>query len=307
MSRPLSASLLLLIASLASGTLFAAQPLVDGDWLENNLNKSDVVVLDIRNKIDKGSREIYEKGHIPGAIYSNYTDEGWRTTKNEVVGMLPDQADLEALIGGLGIGNDDHVVIVPAGVSATDYGSATRIYWTFKVLGHDDVSILNGGYALWSGQGRATEVGSNRRQPKTFTAHMRPELVATRDDVAQVVKTGGGTVLVDDRIRVQYLGEKKSPQVERFGGIPGARNVPADEFYNESTQEFAKTEQLRQMWRDAGIDEDSEQITYCNTGHWGSLGWFASHELLDNKRTRLYDGSLAEWSRQKDLPMVIPK
>jgi len=72
MTRLISASTLLVIASLISGPLLAAQPLVDGDWIEGNLGKPDVVVLDIRNKIDKGSREVYEKAHIPGAIYSNY-------------------------------------------------------------------------------------------------------------------------------------------------------------------------------------------------------------------------------------------
>ncbi|NCF83735.1 MAG: sulfurtransferase, partial [Proteobacteria bacterium] len=78
MSRLVSTSALLIIASLASGPLFAAQPLVDGDWIEGNLGKPDVVVLDIRNKIDKGSREVYEKAHIPGAIYSNYLEDSWR-------------------------------------------------------------------------------------------------------------------------------------------------------------------------------------------------------------------------------------
>lgn len=307
MSRLISTSILLLVTSLTSGPLFAAQPLVDGDWVEGSLGKSDVVVLDVRNKIDKGSKEIYEKGHIPGAIYSDYLGDGWRTTKNGVAGMLPDAADLEVLIGGLGIGNDDHVVIVPAGVSAADYGSATRIYWTFKVMGHDKVSILNGGYALWTGQGRATESGSNRREPKTFKAQIRPELVASRDDVVQVVKTGRGAILIDNRPPAQYMGEKKSDKAARYGAIPGARNIPQGGFYDGSGQKFTNLEQLGQMWRDAGIAEGSEQITYCNTGHWGSLGWFASSELLGNKRTRMYDGSIFDWSQQMELPMVNTK
>jgi thiosulfate/3-mercaptopyruvate sulfurtransferase len=307
MSRLISTSILLLVTSLATAPLLAAQPLVDGDWVAGNLGKSDIVVLDIRNKIDKGSKEVYEQGHIPGAIYSNYLDDGWRTTKDGVDGMLPDAADLEGLIGGLGIGNDDHVVIVPAGVSAVDYGSATRIYWTFKVMGHDNVSILNGGYALWTGQGRAVEFGSNRREPKSFKAQFRPELVASRDDVAQVVKTGKGAVLIDNRPSQLYVGEKKAEKAARYGAIPGARNIPQDEFYGKSGNEFTKLDQLAQMWRDAGIAEGSEQITYCNTGHWASLGWFASSELLGNKRTRIYDGSIYDWSQKTELPMVNTK
>ena len=307
MSRLISRLILLLVASLTSGPLLAAQPLVDGDWVEGNLGKSHVVVLDVRNKIDKGSKELYEKGHVPGAIYSNYLEDGWRATKDDVVAMLPDVADLEQLIGGLGIGNDDHVVIVTAGVSAVDYGSATRIYWTFKVVGHDKVSILDGGYALWVGQGRAVETGSNRREPKTFKAQYRPEFVASRDDVAQVVRTGRGAILIDNRPSVQYLGEKKSGKAARYGAIPGARNIPQGEFYDKTGQQFTKLEQLGQLWQEAGIAEGSEQITYCNTGHWASLGWFASSELLGNKRTRMYDGSIADWSQRTELPMVNTK
>jgi thiosulfate/3-mercaptopyruvate sulfurtransferase len=307
MSRLVSTSALLIIASLASGPLFAAQPLVDGDWIEGNLGKPDVVVLDIRNKIDKGSREVYEKAHIPGAIYSNYLEDGWRAKRDGVVAMLPDAAVLEQLVGGLGIGNDDHVVIVPGGVSAADYGSATRVYWTFKVMGHDDVSILNGGYALWAAQGRAVEAGSNRREPKTFKVHFRPELVASRQDVAQVVKTGTGPVLIDNRPPVQYSGEKKSGSAARFGAIPGARNIPQGQFYNKAGHTFTDLAQLGNLWQEAGIANGSEQITYCNTGHWASLGWFASSELLGNKKTRMYDGSIADWSLRKELPMVNTK
>ena len=307
MSRLISLSILLLATSLTCGAVLAAQPLVDGDWVEGNLGKSDVVILDIRNKIDKGSREVYEKGHIPGAIYSNYLEDGWRATQDGVVAMLPDLAELEKNIGSLGIGNDDHVVIVPAGVSAVDYGSATRVYWTFKVAGHDEVSILDGGYALWSAQWRALESGSNQREPTTFKAKYRPEFVASRDDVVQVVKTGRGAVLVDNRPAAQYIGESKSGSAARYGAIPGARNIPQSEFYDASGQAFTKLAQLGQMWKEAGIAEGSEQITYCNTGHLASLGWFASSELLGNKRARLYDGSITDWSNRAELPMVNTK
>lgn len=307
MSRLISVSILLLATSLASGALLAALPLVDGDWAAENLGKSDVVVLDVRNKIDKGSKEVYESGHVPGAIYSNYLEDGWRTTQNGVAAMLPDTADLEKLIGGLGIGNDDHVVIVSAGTSAVDFGSATRIYWTFKVVGHDKVSILDGGYALWTAEGRAIEAGSNHREPKMFKANYRPEYVASRDDVVQVVKTGRGAILIDNRPPVQYTGEKKSDKAARYGAIPGARNIPQGEFYDEAAHNFTDLTQLAQLWQEAGIAEGSEQITYCNSGHWGSLGWFASSELLGNKRTRMYDGSMIDWSHQSELPMVNTK
>lgn len=307
MSRLISTLLVILAASFPIGSLLAAEPLVDGDWIEANLGNANVVILDVRNKIDKGSKEVYEKGHVPGAIYSNYLEDPWRTTRDGVVGMLPEVADLEKLIGGLGIGNDDLVVIVPAGVSAVDYGSATRIYWTFKVLGHDEVSILDGGYALWTKEGRPVETGSNRREPKTFKAQYRPELVASRDDVAAVVKTGKGAILIDNRPAAQYVGEQKMDKAARYGAIPGARNIPQEEFFDQSASRFTSLDRLAILWKEAGIADGGDQITYCNTGHWGSLGWFATSELLGNKRARVYDGSIAEWSQHSELPMVNTK
>ena len=127
---------------LFSLNLFAAEPLVSVKWLNDNLTNNELVVLDIRNKIDGGSKEAFEVGHIPQAVYSNYLTEGWRTTVDGIVGKLPPVNDLEILIGGLGISNDSQVIVVPGGVSSSDFGSASRVYWTFKVLGHNNVSIL---------------------------------------------------------------------------------------------------------------------------------------------------------------------
>ncbi|MEZ5825835.1 MAG: rhodanese-like domain-containing protein [Geminicoccaceae bacterium] len=102
----------------------AAGPLIDAESLEAGLGDEDLVILDIRNDIDGGSLEEFEKGHIPGAVYSNYLEAGWRTEVEGVVGMTPGIGSLEALLGELGINNDDRVVIVHGGVGASDFGSA---------------------------------------------------------------------------------------------------------------------------------------------------------------------------------------
>ena len=137
------------VSILLSLNVFAAEPLVSVGWLSDNLVNDKVVILDIRNKIDGGSKEIFGTGHIPSAIYSNYLSDGWRSTVDGIVGKLPPVNDLEILIGNLGIGNGDHVVVVPGGINSSDFGSAARVYWTFKVLGHEEVSILDGGYTAW--------------------------------------------------------------------------------------------------------------------------------------------------------------
>jgi thiosulfate/3-mercaptopyruvate sulfurtransferase len=277
--------------------------LVDANWLEGQLGQPGLVVLDIRNKIDGGSRQVFEAGHIPGSVYSDYLADGWRVARNDVPGMLPPVPDLERLIGGLGIGNDSHVVIVPAGVSALDYGSATRVYWTFKVLGHDAVSILNGGYKGWVSAGaRDVQTGPSKVSPVTFVADFRPQLLATGEDVEAAV--AGGKTLIDNRPPEQYSGKAKHPKAARAGTIPGAVNVPQDQFFDEKSGQFASFGKLSELWTKQDVAKDSDQIAFCNTGHWASLGWFAAHELLGNDKTRMYDGSMTEWTAKENRPVV---
>lgn len=291
------AGLLLVVAGPA-----AASPLVDAAWLQSRLGSKDLVVLDIRNKIDGGSREVFEAGHIPGAVYSNYLTDGWRVERDGVPGMLPPVEDLERLIGGLGIGNDRQVVIVPAGVSALDYGSATRVYWTFKVLGHDAVSILDGGYKGWAATaGRPVETGPAAPQAVAFKADFRSDLLATKDDVQAALKDG--VALIDNRPPEQFSGAQKHPKAVRAGTIPGSVNIPQDQFFDQNSGGFAGLTKISELWKGQKVTADSEQIAFCNTGHWASLGWFAASEILGNKKARMYDGSMTEWTADADLPV----
>ena len=135
-------------------------------------------VLDVRSAIDGGGAEAYQKGHIPGAIHSDYDKAGWRVTRGGVPFMLPTLPELEKLIGELGIDEDTHVVVVPAGVHFTDFGAAARTYWTLKVAGVAKVSILDGGYAAWAAEQNATETGPSKPSPKIFTATLNKALLA---------------------------------------------------------------------------------------------------------------------------------
>ena len=106
------------------------------NWLADRLANDRLVVIDLRNKIDSGSYETFLQGHIPGSVHSDYLKDGWRVGKDDVVGLLPTEAQFEALARKLGVSSDSHVILVPAGVSSTDFGSAARAYWTFKTFGH---------------------------------------------------------------------------------------------------------------------------------------------------------------------------
>ena len=155
----------------------AAGPLVDAAWVTANAAKPDIVVLDARS-----DPKAYAAGHIPGAVFTSYGGDGWRVKKGDVVGMLPETPALEKLIGGLGIGNGDHVVVVAPGNSATDMGIATRIYWTFKVMGHDKVSVLDGGMKRYVADGHPVSTDFvSRRRPYRKSTGCQPTIHPTRN------------------------------------------------------------------------------------------------------------------------------
>ena len=276
----------------------AVQPLVDASWVKDNIAKPGVVFLDLR-----GNPRAFQAGHIPGARWTSYGRDGWRAKINNVPGMLPPTAKLEALIGRLGIGNADHVVLAPAGWDATNMGIATRIYWTFKVLGHDEVSILDGGMnAYLADKKNPLEKGMTTPKPKTFKARFRPELLATAEDVRKAI-SGKNTTLIDHRPSGQFMGVNKSGSVKRLGTLPGAKNVPAMWTTVNNGGVFRSKEELVKLYKAIGVSTEGETINFCNTGHWASVGWFITHELLGNKKAKMYDGSMAEWSRIKESPM----
>lgn len=276
-------------------------PLVDTAWIKANAGKADLVVLDVRNSWGGGSREVFETGHIPGSVYSNYQKAGWRTKVAGIPGQLPPPGDLEKLIGGLGIGNEDHVVVVAAGTSPLDMGSATRVYFTFKVLGHDKVSVLDGGYRAYAADPEAViATGWNEPQAKRFTADFRPELLAGRDEVAAALDGEAG--LIDFRPPPQYRGEKKHPVAKRAGTIPSAASVPESKLLEDGGR-LISAGRMTELLDLVGLAPEGEQIAFCNTGHWASLGWFVNSEILGNKQTKLYDGSMVDWTAEDANPV----
>lgn len=276
----------------------AAEPLVDAAWVKANLDTPGMVFVDVR------SERAFGRGHIPGAVHTDYRNDGWRKKIDGVYGMMPAPADLEKLIGFLGIGNDSHVVLAARGKSATDMGFATRIYWTFKVLGHDKISILNGGMkAYLDDSANPTSIQSRRPIPKRYRANPRHEMIAKEADIKAALASGGAK-LFDHRPLNQYLGKKKSKVVKKYGTIPGAVSKPASQLTKAGGGIFKTAKELKMSFRSASGADKGDIINFCNTGHWASLGWFVSHEILGNENARMYDGSMAEWSLNPDNPVV---
>jgi thiosulfate/3-mercaptopyruvate sulfurtransferase len=278
-------------------------PLVDANWAAENSCLEDVRVLDIRSeKIDGESRSEFALGHIPCAVHTDYVKAGWRTKQGTVPGMLPPIDALEGLIGALGIDGTTHVVVAPLGENAKSMAAAARVYWTFKLLGHERVSILNGGSRGYAAdKSRPLETGTTTPTPKRFVARFRPEMIADPEQVATAA--ADGVVLVDYRRADEYLGITRNDKTQKPGTLAGAHNLPIEWLTLDNGGTLRSPESLRRLTVVAEIDPETPQIAFCNTGHNSALGWFVSSELLGNTQSRLYDGSMAQWSRLEERPI----
>jgi thiosulfate/3-mercaptopyruvate sulfurtransferase len=295
----LAAALVLLTALAAPAA--AAEPLVSPQWLNEHLKDPGVVVLDVRSAIDGGGEKAYLAAHIPGSIHSDYDKPGWRVTVNNVPFMLPSILEIQNLIGDLGIDEKSHVVVVPAGVHFTDFGSAARVYWTLKIAGVTDVSILDGGVAGWQAAGFATASGpSPTPTPKTINAEGDTSNLAQLADVVKIQQSGGAT-LIDARPASFFTGRERAPKAQAYGHIPGAIDLDSDAFYDDKANRLKPQAELAAI---AAKIPAGPVVTYCNTGHWSATDWFVLHELLGRKDVKLYDGSMVEWSMDPQRPVV---
>lgn len=274
-------------------------PLVTADWVKANVGNENVVVLDIRDKV--AETDLGELPYIANAVVAPYATAGWRTEVDGVPGQIPPVEQVAALIGSLGIDGDDHVVIVPWGTDSSEFGGATRVYWTFKYLGHDAVSILDGGWRQYDAVGGERVAAAATPVAVEFPYSVRDEMRATTADV--VAALADGTKLVDGRPEEQFLGQSKSPVVRIEGTIPGARNLPHSKFYSADYASFALPETVAALTQSVGLGTDEKSIVFCNTGHWASVAWFALHEIGGNKNTAMYDGSMAEWASDPARPI----
>ena len=310
-----AAAAVLALAAPALAERLTDQPLVDSAWLQSHLGNESLVILDVRDAVEKAFA--YDTAHIPGAIKAPYSTSGWREELQGVPGQFPGVEKAAALVGSFGVDNDEHVVIVPNGTDSSEFGAATRIYWTFKVLGHDAVSILDGGARAWEAAGGPLTAEATLPEVTTFTASFRNELLATTEDVQQAL--ADGTPLIDGRPAAQFHGEAKSPVVATAGTLPGALNLENGKLYDAEAAKFADRTEVAALAFDVGLytteqaslaatgasGEGKPAIAFCNTGHWASIIWFGLSEVGGNHNVTMYDGSMAEWTADPSRPVQV--
>ncbi len=293
------------LALLAAAPLSLAESpevpaLIDAQWLASK-GVDSVVPVDLQ------APKQFQRFHIPGSVNLPYAI--WRTSlpkgnkdPSTLRSMLPPVDRLTSMIGGAGIGNDDHVLIVATGQGAGDLAAAARVYWTFKVLGHDAVSVLDGGLVAYADAGGKLTADVTRRAAKTFTADLRPEFAPDAADVRTALD--GGALGVDARSEGEFVGIYTGDSDERPGTIPGAKRLPHDWIAAEGSGRMRSAGALEQLFAARGIDPSAEQVHFCHSGNRAALTWFAAYAILGNEDATLYDGSMMEWAQTEDLPVT---
>ncbi|MGD8514927.1 MAG: rhodanese-like domain-containing protein [Granulosicoccaceae bacterium] len=287
-------------------------PLVETDWLA--AHKDKVVILDVRKdvksfttspvfKTDKKTgkqRLVKVAGHIPGAALINYSHI--RTSRvidgKKIDKIIPEKSVFEKLIQAAGVNKDSAIVITSKGLSNLDMTMATRLYWQLKYFGHDNMAILDGGLTQWLRDGHKTSSKVGKTDPGNWVASaQRDEMLASTQEVADAVKTGK-VQLVDNRPLSQYLGVYKKSYVDAKGHLPGAKSFPNELMTGPGGKaKFLSLKELQSLSETMNVDTNKPSITYCNSGHLASGGWFIMHELMGNKQVQLYDGSLHEYTK----------
>jgi thiosulfate/3-mercaptopyruvate sulfurtransferase len=277
-----------------------ADPLVSPQWLAAHL-RSGILVLDIRSAVDGGGAAAYQAAHVPGAVHTDYAKDGWRATKGMATGLLPEHQHLAALFARCGINPASHVVIVGAGTSAGDFSAAARVYWTLKIAGHREISLLEGGMAAWQQAGLLVESGRNAAAPTppypiAFVAELRADLRAVEHAVKH-----RHAILLDTRSTSYFEGREKSPQAKRAGRLPDAVHLDHALSFDPASKRLKPLPQLEQLF----ALPDQPVMSYCNTGHQAATSWFILSEVLRRPGVSLYDGSMSEWTEDEARPVEV--
>jgi len=269
--------------------------LVDANWVEAHRDDPGVVLVEVDE-----DTSAYDKGHIRGAVKIDWKKDLQDPVRRDFV----DRAGFGALLSERGISNDDTVVLY----GGNNNWFAAYAYWYFKLYGHQNVKLLDGGRKKWELDSRELVIEVPRRPATSYKAREQDSSIrAFRDEVVNAI---GAKNLIDVRSPDEFAGRLLAPahlpqeQAQRGGHVPTARNVPWSKAA-EDDGTFKSDDALRTLYGEAGVDFGTDTIAYCRIGERSAHTWFVMHELLGQPNVKNYDGSWTEYGSLVGVPIKL--
>ena len=269
--------------------------LVTADWVSENLKNPNVVLVEVDE-----DTTLYDQGHIEGAITFHWRND----LQDGLIRDLISKEKFETLLSKSGISNDSTVILY----GGNNNWFATYAFWYFKVYGHADVRLLDGGRKRWELDSRPFVTAVPTRTATRYVAKERDNSIrAFRDEVIAAI---GRVNIVDVRSPQEFSGELAAPaHLPQEGGqikghIPTAKNIPWSKAANEDGT-FKSEAELTALYQGAGVDLAKDTIAYCRIGERSAFSWFVLHELLGLSNVKNYDGSWTEYGSLVGVPVAI--
>jgi thiosulfate/3-mercaptopyruvate sulfurtransferase len=269
--------------------------LVDADWVEAHRDDPGLVLVEVDE-----DTSAYDKGHIRGAVKIDWKKDLQDPVRRDFV----DKAGFEALLSERGISSDDTVILY----GGNNNWFAAYAYWYFRLYGHHNVKLLDGGRKKWELESRELVTEVPQRAATSYTASDQDRSIrAFRDEVVAAI---GQRNLVDVRSPDEFAGRLLAPahlpqeQAQRGGHIPTAKNVPWSKAAEEDGT-FKSDDALRTLYGEAGVDFGTDTIAYCRIGERSAHTWFVLHELLGQPNVKNYDGSWTEYGSLVGVPITV--
>jgi thiosulfate/3-mercaptopyruvate sulfurtransferase len=269
--------------------------LVDADWVEAHRDDPGVVLVEVDE-----DTSAYDKGHIRGAVKIDWRKDLQDPVRRDFV----DRAGFEKLLSERGIANDDTVILY----GGNNNWFAAYAYWYFRLYGHQNVKLLDGGRKKWELDSRELVTEVPQRPATSYKAKEQDASIrAFRDEVVAAI---GSKNLIDVRSPDEFAGRLLAPahlpqeQAQRGGHVPTAKNVPWSKAAEEDGT-FKSDDALRTLYGEAGVDFGTDTIAYCRIGERSAHTWFVMHELLGQPNVKNYDGSWTEYGSLVGVPIAV--